>query len=64
MYVCQCSAATVREVEAAIDAGADSVDAVGDATGAGTGCGGCHPTIEAILDRRCAACPRATLAVA
>jgi NAD(P)H-nitrite reductase large subunit len=58
MYVCQCTAATLDEVEAAVDGGAYTVDEVGEATGAGTGCGGCQPTIEAILDR-CLGCPRA-----
>jgi bacterioferritin-associated ferredoxin len=59
MYACFCSGATVAEVEAAVDDGAETIDTVGDATGAGTGCGGCHPTIEAILERRCVGCLRA-----
>jgi bacterioferritin-associated ferredoxin len=59
MYACFCSAATVAEVEGAVDDGAETVEAVGDVTGAGTGCGGCHSTIEAILERRCVGCVRA-----
>jgi NAD(P)H-nitrite reductase large subunit len=64
VYVCYCHAVTTREVEAAVDNGAETVDAVGDETGAGTGCGGCHPTIEDILETRCGSCPRLSLAVA
>lgn len=59
MYACQCTAATVAQVEAAVDQGAETVEEVGESTGAGTGCGGCHPTIEAILERRCVGCVRA-----
>jgi bacterioferritin-associated ferredoxin len=63
VYVCYCHAVTAREVEAAVDDGATTVDAVGDETGAGTGCGTCHPTIEEIVDARCGTCPRRALAV-
>lgn len=42
MYVCICYAVTDRQVDAAIVAGADTPDAVGERTGAGTGCGGCR----------------------
>lgn len=45
MYVCVCAAVTDRQVDTAILAGADTVEAVGDSTGAGTGCGGCQPRI-------------------
>jgi bacterioferritin-associated ferredoxin len=64
MFVCQCKAVTEHDIADAVDAGADSVDAVGDETGAGTGCGGCHESIEAILAERGVRCPRLTLAVA
>jgi NAD(P)H-nitrite reductase large subunit len=64
VYVCYCHAVTTREVEAAVDHGAESVEAVGDETGAGTGCGGCHPTIEELIQSRCGACPRRIFAVA
>jgi bacterioferritin-associated ferredoxin len=37
-----------------VRAGARSADDVGDACGAGTGCGGCRPTIESILQRESA----------
>lgn len=45
MYVCICYAVTDRQVDAAIVAGADTVDAVGEDTGAGAGCGGCRSRI-------------------
>ena len=64
MFVCHCEVVSDGEVAAAVDAGADSVDAVGVVTGAGTRCGGCHESIEAILAQRCAGCPRALSAVA
>jgi bacterioferritin-associated ferredoxin len=64
VFVCHCAAVTDREIASAVDAGADTVSDVGYDTGAGTGCGGCHETIEAIIAERCAGCPRLTLAVA
>src|SRR5262245_28548497 len=64
MYVCYCSAATVRDVNEAIDAGATTVDDIGETTGAGAGCGGCHPTLEQLIEQRCKECPRLSIAVA
>jgi len=52
---------TDDEVCAAIDEGATTVEAVGDATRAGTGCGGCQDYIEDLL---CERCPLAQLQVA
>ncbi|HEU4911695.1 MAG TPA: (2Fe-2S)-binding protein [Actinomycetes bacterium] len=46
MYACICLAVTETEVSDAIEAGASSEDEVGEACGAGTGCGSC-------LDRIC-----------
>jgi len=46
MYACVCHAVTEVEVAAVIAAGASSEEEVGDACGAGTGCGSC-------LDRIC-----------
>ncbi|GIE82335.1 hypothetical protein Aph02nite_82850 [Actinoplanes philippinensis] len=46
MYVCICHHVREREVRAVIRAGARTEEAVGDACGAGTGCGSC-------LDRIC-----------
>lgn len=47
--VCSCNLITVGAIEDAIQDGADSVAAVGKATSAGTGCGGCQERIAAIL---------------
>ena len=64
MFVCQCAAVTDREVRSAIEAGARTVDAVGEQTEAGTGCGGCHESIRAILAAASGDKPRPVLAVA
>ncbi len=61
MFACICCAVSVDEVNAAIDAGAETVDAVSDATDAGTGCGTCHDRIEGLIETRC---PLAALRVA
>jgi len=49
VIVCHCHGVNDRTVRAAALAGADDVDAVGERSGAGTGCGGCHPAIERLL---------------
>ncbi|MGH8960452.1 MAG: (2Fe-2S)-binding protein [Jatrophihabitantaceae bacterium] len=64
MYACICHAVTVDEVGAAVDSGADSIEAIGAATRAGTNCYCCHDHLEDILDERCRSCPLASLAVA
>jgi bacterioferritin-associated ferredoxin len=64
VFVCHCAAVTDAVIADAADSGADTVTAVGLATGAGTGCGGCHDSIEAILAERGARCPRLALVVA
>jgi bacterioferritin-associated ferredoxin len=64
VYACICTAVTVDEVHAAIDAGADSIETVGDATTAGTTCSGCHDHLDEILELRCGNCPLAARAVA
>lgn len=64
MYACICSAVTVDEVNAAIDGGADTIEAVADQTRAGSCCGGCHDTIDELIEARCGTCPLAALAVA
>lgn len=64
MYVCLCKAVSDREVKAAIADGAGTVDEVGEACGAGTGCGACRPMIHDMLEaeglaacgRECAPC--------
>ncbi|GAB2476331.1 (2Fe-2S)-binding protein [Jatrophihabitans fulvus] len=64
MYVCICHAVTDDEIEDAVDAGADSVAAVGLSTRAGTTCGTCHDHIDDIVAERCGPCPLASLRVA
>ncbi|HVP27580.1 MAG TPA: (2Fe-2S)-binding protein [Myxococcota bacterium] len=54
MLVCHCKGITERVVRRAVREGALCVNGVGRACGAGTGCGGCHATIEAIVSAECA----------
>jgi bacterioferritin-associated ferredoxin len=64
VFACICRAVTDDQVMAAIDRGATTVEAVADATRAGTGCGCCRVHIEDLIDERCQACPVAELRVA
>jgi bacterioferritin-associated ferredoxin len=50
MYVCICSRVREREVRTAIRCGARDEEAVGDACGAGTGCGSCLDRICELID--------------
>lgn len=50
MFVCICARVRECEVRSAIQFGAHSEDAVGDACGAGTHCGTCLDRIEEIID--------------
>lgn len=63
MYVCQCAAVTDRDIATAVDAGCTTVEAVGEETCAGTGCGSCVESIEAVIAERCGHCPRAALSI-
>lgn len=56
MIVCLCHVVTDKQVKAAIDGGAASVDDVGAMTKAGTGCGGCREEVHAMLDDAGIAC--------
>lgn len=47
--VCLCHGVSERKVRRAIDDGAATIIDVGEHCRAGTGCGGCHPTIDALL---------------
>ncbi|MDR2918838.1 MAG: (2Fe-2S)-binding protein [Tannerella sp.] len=48
--ICHCMGVTRGEIMDAIkEQGLKTVDEVGEATSAGTGCGGCQPDIEEIL---------------
>ncbi|WP_417218478.1 FAD-dependent oxidoreductase [Arthrobacter sp.] len=55
--LCRCSGATFGEVQRACDSGCSSVDAVGSACRAGTGCGGCRTVIEEMLASAAEAAP-------
>jgi bacterioferritin-associated ferredoxin len=48
VYVCICFAVTESELTGVLAAGAHSEEEVGDACGAGTGCGSC---LDRICDR-------------
>jgi nitrogenase molybdenum-cofactor synthesis protein NifE len=48
--VCACNLISVGAIEDAIHDGADSVEAIGKATSAGTGCGGCQARIASLLE--------------
>jgi bacterioferritin-associated ferredoxin len=63
VYACICSAVTEDQVRTAIDAGARTVEDIGDMTCAGTGCGNCHEELQDLLAQKCGSCPRARLAV-
>lgn len=52
MYVCVCLAVTDKEVERTIDEGAESLDEVTRACGAGGDCGSCCKLIEQIIDEK------------
>jgi bacterioferritin-associated ferredoxin len=49
MYVCICAAVTDTELRTCITAGAQTVDELGEACGAGTGCGTCLGEIDVFL---------------
>ena len=52
MYVCVCRAVNESTVKAAIDAGADTVQAVTEACCAGEDCGACHEMVEGLIEER------------
>ncbi len=47
--VCACMGVGLNDLRRAVAAGADSVDALGAATGAGTNCGACRPELAGLL---------------
>lgn len=53
--VCSCNNVSVGALCAAIDGGACDLAALADCTRAGTGCGGCAPTVKQLLDSELAA---------
>jgi bacterioferritin-associated ferredoxin len=52
MFVCICHAVSDREVEAAIEGGCATREAVTKACRAGGDCGACHQTIEDMIEDR------------
>jgi bacterioferritin-associated ferredoxin len=68
MIVCLCEAVSDRAIRAAREAGAQTLEAVAETTGAGSGCGCCHGAIAKVLAEAarpspcravpCAGCPR------
>jgi bacterioferritin-associated ferredoxin len=59
MIVCLCHGVRDRDLDAAISSGAGTVEEIGRACGAGTGCGTCIPEVEDRLARSgaCGDCP-------
>ncbi|PKN59042.1 MAG: (2Fe-2S)-binding protein [Deltaproteobacteria bacterium HGW-Deltaproteobacteria-14] len=55
MIVCVCEGVSEREVRAAIQRGADNLQALGQACRAGTGCGRCRQHLVGMLRERVAA---------
>ena len=49
VLVCQCLAVNDRRIVEEIETGALDIEDVAARCGAGARCGGCHPTIEALL---------------
>jgi bacterioferritin-associated ferredoxin len=50
MYVCVCLAVSDKEVQAAIETGATTREAVTRACGAGGDCGACHGMISTMIE--------------
>lgn len=64
MLVCHCKRVSDSQIRAAIEDGASTVRAVSERTGAATCCGGCRPTVAALLsDSAAAAAPVARTTV-
>ena len=64
MFACICRAVTCDAVGAALDEGAATVEAVAEATGAGTGCGTCRDRIATMIGEHARQCPVPALRVA
>lgn len=50
MLVCHCKRVNDRTIRAAVESGAKCRGQVAKACGAGTGCGGCIPEVERIIE--------------
>jgi bacterioferritin-associated ferredoxin len=64
VFACICNAVTDDQVTTAIDQGAETVESIGEATKAGTCCGGCRDHLEDLIAERCLTCPLADLRAA
>ncbi|HEY8924559.1 MAG TPA: (2Fe-2S)-binding protein [Polyangia bacterium] len=49
MLVCHCHQVSDRTIRACIRDGAETVAQVGERCRAGTGCGGCRPTVKELI---------------
>jgi len=49
MLVCHCKRVSDRAIRAAVREGASCQETVGEACGAGTGCGGCVPMVQRLI---------------
>ena len=47
--ICACHQVTEYDIVEAVKSGADTVEAVGDCSKAGTGCGSCIPEIKRVM---------------
>ncbi|MFC4336663.1 (2Fe-2S)-binding protein [Salininema proteolyticum] len=50
MFACICMGVSEEEVHECAASGADTVEAVGDACGAGTSCGNCHSRLRGMIE--------------
>jgi bacterioferritin-associated ferredoxin len=58
VILCLCTGSSDRDIERALEAGAESLSEIGDSCRAGLDCGQCHSALLKILDRRsCEGCP-------
>ena len=54
MYVCICKAVTDTEIRAAADDGVHDLEQGAETLGAGTGCGCCRESAQAVIDEHIA----------
>lgn len=48
--ICFCGNVTAGDIKAAVEAGNTTLEAVKEATGASTHCGGCEPRVEELIE--------------
>jgi assimilatory nitrate reductase electron transfer subunit len=49
--VCFCAGVSVGDIKAAVEAGNTTIEAVQEATGASTHCGGCKEKVEELIEQ-------------